>query len=64
MPESSETYDITKVAGHTLENIVYFELFRRRYDVAIGKLDNTEVDEFCVVSADSFIGVADNPKRH
>lgn len=30
--------------GHTLENIVYFELLRRGYDVAIGKIDNTEVD--------------------
>ena len=30
--------------GHILENIVYFELFRRGYDVAIGKLDNKEVD--------------------
>lgn len=30
--------------GHTLENIVYFELLRRGYDVAIGKVDNSEVD--------------------
>ena len=30
--------------GHTLENIVYFELLRRGYDVVIGKVDNTEVD--------------------
>ena len=30
--------------GHILENIIYFELFRRGYDVAIGKLDNKEVD--------------------
>ena len=30
--------------GHTLENIVYFELLRRGYDVAIGKVDHTEVD--------------------
>ncbi len=30
--------------GHTLENIVYFELLRRGYDVAIGKVDSTEVD--------------------
>ena len=27
-----------------LENIVYFELLRRGYDVAIGKIDNHEVD--------------------
>ncbi len=30
--------------GHILENIVYFELLRRGYDVAIGKVDNKEVD--------------------
>ena len=30
--------------GHVLENIVYFELLRRGYDVAIGKVGNTEVD--------------------
>ena len=31
-------------SGHAIENVVYFELLRRGYDVAIGKLDNTEVD--------------------
>lgn len=30
--------------GHALENVVYFELLRRGYDVAIGKVDNSEVD--------------------
>ena len=30
--------------GHILENIIYFELLRRGYDVAIGKLDNKEVN--------------------
>ena len=30
--------------GHVLENIVYFELLRRGYDVAIGKIDNGEID--------------------
>ena len=30
--------------GHVLENIVYFELLRRGYDVAIGKIDNKEID--------------------
>lgn len=30
--------------GHALENVVYFELFRRGFDVAIGKIDNQEVD--------------------
>lgn len=31
-------------SGHALENIVYFELLRRGYDVSIGKVDNLEVD--------------------
>ena len=30
--------------GHVLENIVFFELLRRGYDVAIGKIDNSEID--------------------
>jgi len=30
--------------GHILENVVFFELLRRGYDVAIGKIDNREVD--------------------
>ena len=30
--------------GHVLENVVYFELLRRGYDVAIGKIDNLEID--------------------
>ncbi|MGN0180665.1 MAG: ATP-binding protein [Monoglobaceae bacterium] len=30
--------------GHVLENIVYFELIRRGYDVAVGKVDSKEVD--------------------
>lgn len=30
--------------GHVLENIIYFELLRRGYDVAIGKIDNLEID--------------------
>lgn len=30
--------------GHILENIIYFELLRRGYDVAIGKIGNKEVD--------------------
>lgn len=37
--------------GHALENVVYFELLRRGYDVAIGKVDNAEVD-FIATKAD------------
>ncbi|MBR4393442.1 MAG: ATP-binding protein, partial [Oscillospiraceae bacterium] len=42
--------------GHVLENIVYFELLRRGYDVAIGKVDNTEID-FVATKADEKIYV-------
>ena len=31
-------------SGHILENIIFFELMSRGYDVAIGKIDNQEVD--------------------
>lgn len=31
-------------SGHAIENVVYFELLRRGYDVAIGKVGNAEVD--------------------
>ena len=41
--------------GHILENIIYFELLRRRYDVAIGKIDNQEVD---------FIATRANEKKY
>lgn len=37
--------------GHILENIIYFELLRRGYDVAIGKVDEKEVD-FIATKAD------------
>ena len=30
--------------GHALENVVFFELLRRGYDVSIGKIDNAEID--------------------
>ena len=30
--------------GHQIENVVYFELLRRGYDVAVGKIGNKEVD--------------------
>lgn len=38
-------------SGHILENIIFFELMRRGYDVAIGKIDNQEVD-FIATKAD------------
>lgn len=37
--------------GHALENVVYLELLRRGYDVAVGKIDSLEVD-FVAQSAD------------
>ena len=39
-------------SGHVLENIVYFELLRRGFDVAIGKVDTEEVD-FVAVTAET-----------
>lgn len=38
-------------SGHAIENVVYFELLRRGYDVAIGKVGNAEVD-FIATKAD------------
>lgn len=48
-------------SGHILENIIYFELLRRGYDVAIGKIDNQEVD-FIATKADEkkYIQVTEN----
>ena len=43
-------------SGHALENIIYFELLRRGYDVSIGKIDNSEVD-FIATKADNKIYV-------
>lgn len=40
--------------GHILENVVYFELLRRGYDVAIGKVGSFEVD-FVAANADEKI---------
>lgn len=41
--------------GHIIENIVYFELLRRGYDVTIGKTDALEVD---------FIATKSNDKKY
>lgn len=38
-------------SGHAIETVVYFELLRRGYDIAIGKIDNAEVD-FIATTAD------------
>ncbi len=50
-------------SGHILENIVYFELIRRGYDVAIGKIDNFEID-FIASTADTklYIQVTESMK--
>lgn len=47
--------------GHLLENIVYFELLRRGYDVCIGKIDNLEID-FIATNSDEkiYIQVSEN----
>ena len=41
-------------SGHILENVVYLELLRRGYDVAIGKAGNSEID-FIAVNANEKI---------
>lgn len=47
--------------GHCLENVVYFELLRRGYDVAVGKVGDKEVD-FIASKADrkQYIQVTEN----
>ena len=42
-------------SGHALENVVFFELLRRGYDVAVGKIDELEVD---------FIATSANEKKY
>lgn len=43
-------------SGHAIENVVYFELLRCGYDVAIGKVGNAEID-FIAAKADEKIYV-------
>ncbi|MCD8106624.1 MAG: ATP-binding protein [Oscillospiraceae bacterium] len=43
-------------SGHALENVAYFELLRRGYDVSIGKIDNMEID-FIATKADEKVYV-------
>ena len=43
-------------SGHAIENVVYFELLRRGYDVAIGKVGNAKID-FIATKADEKIYV-------
>ena len=47
--------------GHSIENIVYFELLRRGYDVAIGKIGENEID-FIVTNINTkiYIQVTEN----
>ena len=49
--ESYFFYEIKRDSGHAIENVVYFELLRRGYDVSIGKIGNAEVD-FIATTAD------------
>jgi len=42
-------------SGHILENIIYFELLRRGYEVSVGKINNKEID---------FIAVKTNEKKY
>ena len=39
-------------SGHAIENVVYFELLRRGYDAAIGKIDSQEVDFIAATAND------------
>ena len=43
-------------SGHAIENVVYFELLRRGYDVAIGKVDQAEVDFIATKAENPGIG--------
>lgn len=41
-------------SGHALENIVYFKLLRKGFDVSIGKVDNMEVDFIAAKADDNY----------
>ena len=48
-------------SGHILENIIYFELLRRGYDVAVGKIGDQEVDFIATkVDEKKYIQVAES----
>lgn len=44
--------DRTEDYGHILENIIYLELLRRRYQVFVGVVDNLEVDFLAIGSGE------------
>jgi len=45
--------ELTSDTGHLLENVIFLELFRRNYQIWIGKTDNLEVD-FVVRNKDGY----------
>ena len=47
--------------GHALENVVYLELVRRGYDVAIGKVDKSEVDFIATKTDDKLSFLVTSP---
>lgn len=50
-----------KDIGHSVENIVYFELLRRGYDVAIGKIGENEIDFIATnINTKIYIQVTEN----
>ena len=52
-------------SGHILENIIFFELMRRGYDVSVGKIDNQEVDFIATKSDEKkYIQVTETMNAH
>lgn len=45
--------------GQVIENIVYFELLRRGYDVAVGRVGNKEVDSAAQVEGIKIVRMID-----